>query len=359
MSNARRSTTSHPPARVLVVDDHPTVRLMLTLGLQQQGYSVAEASTGEEGLALLRAEPFDLVLLDIVMPEMDGHEVLSQMKADPGLQDIPVIVISAQDELDSVVRAIELGAEDHLPKAFEPVLLRARISASLEKKRLRDAQRAFVRELELERERSERLLLNILPQPVAQRLKQGHGVVADSFEDVSVMFADIVQFMPMSTRQSPVQMVRLLNDIFSTFDGLAERHGLEKIKTIGDAYMAVGGLPNPRPGHLEAIAAMALDMIAAMPRFRRADGSALQLRVGIHVGPVVAGVMGTKKFSYDLWGDTVNVASRMESHGLPSHVQVSQSVYERLQETFSFEARGLVPIKGMEPTQTYLLGGRR
>jgi len=165
--------------------------------------------------------------------------------------------------------------------------------------------------------------------------------------------------MPMSNRQSPVQMVRLLNDVFSTFDALAERHGLEKIKTIGDAYMAVGGLPHPRPGHTEAIADMALDMLATIPRFRRADGTALQLRVGLHVGPVVAGVMGTKKFSYDLWGDTVNVASRMESHGLPGHVQVSQAVYERLMGDFTFEARGLVPIKGMEPTPTYLLCGRR
>jgi adenylate cyclase len=359
MSALPPTAAPHAPARVLVVDDHPTVRLMLSLGLQQQGFYVAEATTGEQALARLRAEPFDLVLLDIVMPEMDGHEVLAQMKADPALRDIPVIVVSAQDELDSVVRAIELGAEDHLPKAFEPVLLKARINASLEKKRLRDAQRAFVRELELERERSERLLLNILPQPVAQRLKQGHGVVADSFDDVSVMFADLVSFMPLSTKQSPVQMVRLLNDIFSTFDALAERHGLEKIKTIGDAYMAVGGLPSPRAGHLEAIAAMALDMLAAIPRFRRADGSALQLRVGIHVGPVVAGVMGTKKFSYDLWGDTVNVASRMESHGLPGEVQVSQVVYERLKDAFTFEARGLLPIKGMEPTATYMLRGRR
>jgi class 3 adenylate cyclase len=351
--------TSSPPGRVLVVDDHPTVRLMLTLGLQQQGFSVTEASTGAEALGLLRREPFDVVLLDIVMPEMDGHEVLAQMKADAALRDVPVIVISAQDELESVVRAIELGAEDHLPKTFEPVLLRARINASLEKKRLRDAQRAFVRELELERERSERLLLNILPGPVAQRLKQGQSVVADSFDDVSVMFADIVSFMPLSTSQSPVQMVRLLNDVFSTFDALAEQHGLEKIKTIGDAYMAVGGLPSPRPGHLQAIAAMALDMVAAIPRFRRADGSSLQLRVGIHVGPVVAGVIGTKKFSYDLWGDTVNVASRMESHGLPGQVQVSQAVYERLKDTFAFESRGLVPIKGMEPTPTYLLRGHR
>src|SRR5512140_2084251 len=170
--------------------------MKLSLGLQQQGHTVAEAENGRHALEKLRTEPFDLVLLDILMPELDGYQVLEQMKRDPALRDVPVIVISAQDELESVVHGIELGAEDYLPKSFDPVLLRARISACLEKKHLRDKEQAYIREIQLEREKSERLLLNILPAPIAERLKQTQEIIADNFSDVSVMFVDIVKFTP-------------------------------------------------------------------------------------------------------------------------------------------------------------------
>ena len=344
--------------RILVVDDHRTNRLKLALGLRHQGHTVAEAETGRVALEKLRAEPFDLVLLDIVMPEMDGYEVLAHMKGDAALRDIPVIVISAQDELESVVRCIELGAEDYLPKAFDPVLLGARINACLEKKRLRDQQRAFVAELQAEREKSERLLLNILPRSIAERLKQGEGVIADHFPAVSVLFADMVDFTPLAAMQPPEETVRLLNDVFSAFDELTDRHGLEKIKTIGDAYMVVGGLQTPREDHLEAIAAMALEMREAAARFMRLDGTPLRLRIGIHAGPVVAGVIGIRKFIYDLWGDTVNIASRMESQGLPGEIQVTAAVHARLRRHFQFVERGSVDIKGLGPITTFLLRGR-
>lgn len=343
---------------ILVVDDHPTNRLKLSLGLKQQGHTVAQAESGRQALEMLRVESFDLVLLDILMPEMDGYEVLREMKSDNDLRNVPVIIISAQDELESVVHGIELGAEDYLPKSFDPVLLKARIEACLEKKRLRDHEQAFFHEIQEERERAERLLLNVLPVPVAERLKQTQDIIADSIEDVSVMFIDIVDFLPLSTSMPPVEMVQMLNNVFSTFDALVDQYKLEKIKTSGDSYMVVGGLPLPRADHLESIACMALDVLACIPNFSRTDGKPFQVRIGIHSGPVVAGVIGIKKFAYDLWGDTVNIASRMESQGVPNAIQVTESVYERLQQCCKFEPRGEIWVKGKGNMMTYLLTAR-
>lgn len=344
---------------ILVVDDNRVNRLKLASALQQQGHSVALAEHGRQALQMLRAQSFDLVLLDIVMPEMNGYAVLEHMKRDSDLRDIPVIVISALDEMESVVRCIEMGAEDYLARPFDAVLLRARIGASLEKKRLRDQEQAFLRVLQLEKEKSERLLLNILPKPIADQLKQRQGTIADSFTDVSVLFADIVGFTALSRRMPPTDLVVLLNEIFSTFDALATCHGLEKIKTIGDAYMVVGGLPNPQPDHAGAIAAMALDMQQVITRVRVDGAPPLSIRIGIHSGPVVAGVIGTRKFSYDLWGDTVNIASRMESHGVPGRIQVTPEVRARLDGLYLFEERGPIAVKGQGEVMTYFLVGRR
>jgi adenylate cyclase len=301
------------------------------------------------------------LLLDIVMPELDGYQVLERMKGDSALRDIPVIVISALDEMESVVRCIKMGAEDYLPKPFDPVLLKARIEASLEKKRLRDQEQAFLEQLQTEREKSERLLLNILPKPIADRLKQGQSTIADSFTEVTVLFADVVDFTRLSAHLSPTELVVLLNEIFSTLDRLAEQHSLEKIKTIGDAYMVVGGLPTPRPDHAEAVAEMALDIHKEIAPFfkMKKDDKPLCVRIGIHTGPVVAGVIGTKKFSYDLWGDTVNIASRMESHGLGGRIQVTATTYERLRDKYLFEERGMIQVKGKGEMMTYFLLGRK
>jgi adenylate cyclase len=214
------------------------------------------------------------------------------------------------------------------------------------------------RELEREQEKSERLLLNILPEAVAQQLKQEHQTIAESFAEVTVLFADIVGFTRISASIPATELVKLLNQIFSTFDDLAERHGLEKIKTIGDAYMVVGGLPTERPDHAEAIAAMALDMQKAIAQFSTQQNQPFSIRIGINTGPVVAGVIGTKKFIYDLWGDTVNVASRMESQGLPDQIQVTHAAYDRLRHSFHLEKRGEIDIKGKGVMTTYLLQGR-
>ena len=213
-----------------------------------------------------------------------------------------------------------------------------------------------------ERERlaqeNERLLLNILPEPIARRLRDGEPLIADRFDDVTLMFADVVEFTRLSSAMSPSELVGVLNEIFTVFDGLVERHGLEKVKTIGDAYMVVGGMTERADDHTAGVAAMALDLADAVGRIEAAVRLGVRFRIGIHCGPVVAGVIGTKKFIYDIWGDTVNLASRMEAHGVPGRIQVSHAVVERLDGTFRFEPRGLVDIKGKGPTPTYFLVGR-
>jgi class 3 adenylate cyclase len=205
--------------------------------------------------------------------------------------------------------------------------------------------------------KSERLLLNILPGVIAERLKESAQPIADRLESVTVLFADICGFTPLSESLSPEGLVHLLNQIFSEFDALAERHGLEKIKTIGDAYMAAAGLPSPRPDHAAAVARMALDMVAVMEGFQAPNGRKVQMRIGIHSGPVVAGVIGSKKFSYDLWGDTVNTASRMESHGVVGGVTLSESTHELLRAQFRCTDRGMIYVKGKGEMRLFQLDG--
>lgn len=210
-----------------------------------------------------------------------------------------------------------------------------------------------------EQEKSENLLLNILPESIAQRLKNKDSVIADSFENISVLFADLVGFTSLSARLSPEEIVTLLNDIFSRFDDWVDSYGLEKIKTIGDSYMVVGGLPVPQMDHVPKMALLALNMQQEVSRLNSQLNHYLSLRIGIHIGPVVAGVIGTKKFSYDVWGDTVNTASRLESHGVDGQIQVSKDMYEVLKDDFSFEERGLVNLKGKGELPTYILVGEK
>ncbi len=208
-------------------------------------------------------------------------------------------------------------------------------------------------------EQSERLLFNVLPYQIAQRLRTQRKTIAESFDDVTVMFADLVGFTTTSTQMPPSQLVDLLNQIFSKFDLLAERYDLEKIKTIGDAYMVAAGLPVFRPDHAEAIANMALDMQLAIAQFKKPSGESFQLRIGINTGSVVAGVIGVRKFAYDLWGDTVNTASRMESTGKPGRIQITNHTYKRLRHIFTLKKRGTVFVKGKGEMVTYWLEGKR
>mgnify|MGYP001285270792 CR=1 FL=1 len=212
--------------------------------------------------------------------------------------------------------------------------------------------------LKQEQDRAEELLLNILPPSVAEQLKRSSAAIADRFEEATILFADLVGFTQLAASLEPTELVALLNGLFSQFDRRVEELGLEKIKTVGDAYLVVGGVPTPRADHAIAVAHLALEMLKIVDRFSQENGLNLRIRIGINTGAVVAGVIGLKKFIYDLWGDSVNVASRMESHGLPGEIQVSESTHKLLQEVYEFEDRGLIEVKGKGQMQAYLLKNR-
>ncbi len=349
---------------VLVVDDDEGNRDVLSRRLLRDGCEVMLAETGRQALRMLRRYGFDLVLLDIMMPEMDGMTVLSELKQDPALHDLPVIMISAVDEIESVVRSIELGADDYLPKPFNPVILRARVNALLERKRLLDNEKRrttelerAVAEIEQQRKKTEELLLNILPASVAHELRTQGSVQPMYFEDVTIAFADFAGFTS-STEQLPAdELVVILHTYFTAFDNIIRDHGLEKLKTIGDCYMFAGGLPLRSPSHpVDAILA-AFEMIHATQKLAKTGPVDWQLRIGVHTGPVIAGVVGVHKFAYDIWGDAVNLSSRMESGGAPGRINLSPNTYSRVKDFFACEKRGRLRIKDGREIEMYFVNG--
>lgn len=355
-----------PPHRVLLVDDQAMIgeavrRLLAT----DPGITLEFCRDGRA--ALEAAERFrpSVILQDLVMPGIDGLDLVRHYRARPATAHVPVIMLSAQEEPVVKAQLLGAGANDYLIKLPDSVELVARVRVHSEAyHRLLERDAAFAAlerslgELKLEREKSERLLLSILPQKIAERLKNGEAKIAETFGETTVMFADLAGFTEFSQHVDARHLVEVLDDIFSTFDGVAEAWGVEKIKTIGDAYMAVAGLPVPRADHAAAVASLALGMQDAFRSLMERRGLALQLRIGIHSGPVVAGVIGTHKFAYDLWGDTVNLASRMESHGESGRIHVSAATRALLGERFLFEERGEVVIKGKGPMRTFFLLGR-
>jgi class 3 adenylate cyclase len=276
-----------------------------------------------------------------MMPEMDGFETCRRIKASTAWREIPIIFLTAKADTADIVRGFELGAVDYVAKPFNAHELLARVNTHLT--------------LNYLHRENERLLLNVLPASIANKLKQQVGIIAERFDDASVLFADIVGFTPLSARLSPTELIESLNRVFSGFDELADHHKLEKIKTIGDGYMVAGGLIEQNADHLAAMATMALAMHENARKLNSEFGG-LSLRIGLQVGSVIAGVIGTRKFIYDVWGDTVNTASRLESHGAPGRTHVSEMVFERLQGRFAFETRGTIELKGRGPMNTYFLG---
>jgi class 3 adenylate cyclase/CheY-like chemotaxis protein len=353
------SAAPHETGRILVVDDNASNCDLLFRRLSHDGHQVARADSGRRALEIVEVEDFDLILLDLLMPDLNGFQVLQRLKADERLHDIPVIMISGLQDVDSVIRCIETGAEDYLPKPFNPVLLRARINACLERKRWRDRERRYVERIELERQRHETLLRNILPGQIVTRLNNGEVVIADRVEEATILFADLVGFTAVASRVTPAVLVDNLNRIFSAFDDLCRRSGIEKIKTIGDAYMAAAGLPVPRPDHADAIADFALAMLDTLKAVNATIDVPFQIRIGIHTGPVVAGVIGSHRFLYDIWGDAVNLASRLESHSLPGRIHVSPQTSELLASRYELEHRGLINLRGIGKVSTRFLTGRK
>ncbi len=345
--------------RLLVVDDDANSRELLARRLTRHGHTVITASSGEEALDRLEKETVDLLLLDVMMPGLNGDKVLERVKKNPVMKDLPVIMISASDKLDAVIRCISLGAEDYLPKPCDPVLLQVRIQTVLDKKRLRDKEQVMLHELKTAQEKTDALLLNILPAPIADRLKNHESPIVDTPSEVTVLFADVAGFSSMFQELSALEIVSMLDRVFSDFDQLAQEQDLEKIKTIGDAYMAVGGIPHHREDHAEAVADFALNLVTHFNEIMEKEDRPLQLRIGIDTGPVIAGVIGQNKFSYDLWGDTVNTASRMESLGEPGRIQVSERTYERLKDDYECEERGDIKVKGKGKMNTWWLLARK
>ena len=355
--SATAAAAAHP-SRILVVDDNAANRDVLERRLLREGHRVTTAGNGVTALELALAHEFDLILLDLIMPEMSGFEVLRRLKTAEHTDHIPVIVISALDELDSVVRCIEAGAEDYLTKPFNPTLLRARIGASLEKKWLRDREKKFIADLEREKERSETLLLNILPQSIVNRMRNGETTIADRIAEATILFCDVVGFTTLSQELTPDRTIDFLSKIFSAFDRLSAKYSVEKIKTIGDAYMVAAGIPEAQPDHADRVTALAPKMLDAVATIAKDTDLPLQARIGIHTGPIIAGVIGTHKFVYDVWGDTVNTASRMESHSLPGRIQLSAATRAALGNGFELERRGVIEVKGKGMMETYFLKGR-
>ncbi|MCH7622438.1 MAG: response regulator [Chloroflexi bacterium] len=327
---------------LLVVDDNEMNRDMLSRRLERQGHTVAVAEGGRQALEMVRSEPFDLVLLDIMMPDVDGYQVLRGLKSDSTLRHIPVIMLSALDEMDSVVRCIQMGAEDHLSKPFDPVLLHARIGACLEKKRLRDQERLHLQQIEHERKRADDLLHVILPGPVVDELKATSTVKPRRYENVAVLFCDIVGFTAYCDVRQPEEVITSLQDLVEVYEDLALRHGLEKIKTIGDSFMAAAGLLKPLENPVLNCVRCGLEMISAA----RVVPSGWQVRIGIDFGPVVAGVVGRRQYLFDLWGDTVNTAARIESHGSTGSVNLSRLAWEQVQEQYTARWLGMTEVKG-------------
>ena len=335
----------------MVVDDEEPNRILLRDPLELRGYQVTEAANGQQALAAVAKELPDTILLDIMMPGLDGFQVCRRLKGDPRSAHVPILMVTALADRQERLAGIEAGANDFLNKPVDIQDLILRVGNAVQGKALFD-------QLQTEREKSDRLLFNALPGPVAERMKNGETTLADHHPDASILVADLVGFTALAAHIAPEEIVLFLNEIFSGFDALTEQHGLEKIKTLGDTYIVAGGLPSPREDHLEAIASLALAMRVAIHQFNQQYGTSLQLRVGIGAGPVIAGVIGRKKFTYDVWGEAVNLACQLQIQARPGTIQVAEPVYQGLEEKFVFGKQESFQVKGYGNLEGYVLACR-
>lgn len=343
------------PGHLLVIDDHENNRLLLQDILTLAGHTVETAASGAAGLALLDQQPIDLVLLDLLMPKLNGLEVLMAIRARQELVDLPVVVLSGVDNSDMMGQCLAAGAHDFIRKPFDATILRARIMATLERKRLRDREQVYLGRLRTEKQRAEALLESILPKAVVARLGQGERRIADRIENTTVLFADIVGFTTIAAALPAALLVADLDRIVSRFDELAAELGVEKIKTVGDAYLAVAGVPEACPAHADAAAELALRMTEAVHALSPDLNAAYELRIGLHSGPVLAGVIGRRKFSYDVWGDTVNIASRLQTQSAAGHITLSDATRTLLNGPYRTEPLGAVDLRGRGRFATHRL----
>ena len=329
--------------KILTVDDEDFNLKLLGRHLNKEGFTEVEtASNGAQALEQLHRGDFDLILMDIEMPEMDGIATLEAIKSDMKLRDIPVIMISGVEAMDSIVRCIELGAEDYLSKPFNPVMLRARVNASLEKKRLRNMEGKHLSQIKLEKKRSDQLLNVILPAAAASELKATGKVVPRSYDNAAILFCDIVSFTNYCSNHTAEEVVGGLQDLFTKFEEIARKHQMEKIKTIGDEFMASAGLTVHNFQPLLSVIKCGLDMVEATKGLE----TGWEVRVGVHAGPVVAGIVGDEKYQFDVWGDTVNMAARMAGLGAPGAVLMSIDSWLQVQDECEGRSLGQIEVKG-------------
>ena len=359
-----RDATEILKAKVLIVDDLPANVLLLERMLASAGYEGVTSTLDSRAVCALHEQHrYDLIVLDLQMPGMDGFEVmegLRQLEADAYL---PVLVVTAQP--DHKLRALKAGARDFVSKPFDVAEVLTRVHNLLEVRLLHvEIQRKNVElkrlfdQVVAERKVSERLALQVPPDSIAARLQARPDVTADPHADVTVVIADIVGFTDLTPAVSPERLALVLEEIFADFDRLAKQRGLKRIKTLGNSYMAAAGVPIPSRDHAVRGAHLALDMVAAVERFNERAGYSLQVRIGIATGAVVAGVIGKRMYVYDVWGDAVNIASRMESHGVAGRVQVSERTRRLLGEAFALEQRGAIDVEGRGEMQTWFVTGR-
>ena len=326
--------------------------MLLRDPLEARGYEIAEAENGEQALEQAAERPPEVILLDVMLPRMDGFEVCRRLRRDPRTAPIPVLMITALSERRERMAGIAAGANDFLNKPVDLDDLTLRVRNAVYTSQL-------FNQLQAERQRSEGLLLNLLPNAIAQRMKAGEVNIADYHSDATVLVAELVDFSALSVHIGAPQMVCWLNEIFSAFDSLVQQHGLETIKTLGDAYLAAGGISLPRPDHAEAMAELAFDLRAEIGRLNREYSTSLRLRLGISTGPLVAGVIGREKLAYDLWGDTVNLARHFAAVGEVGSITVSQATYERLQHRYRSQRRQTTHLRGRDAVTAYELEARQ
>lgn len=345
--------------RILIAEDDKDSQKLLERILQRENHEVVIADDGRMAWDIIQHEDIRMVITDWLMPQMEGVELCEKIRQEATSGYVYIILVTSKEGKADLVRAMDAGVDDYVTKPFDKGELLARVRSGQRIINLEQAISEKNRELNVEKETSDRLLLSIFPEIIADRLKQDSGIIADSFAETSILFADINDFSSLLAQKTPIQVVELLGQVFASFDRLAAQNGLEKIKSVGDSYMVASGVPVPRPDHAQAIAELAFAMQEEIVRFDAGIGAPLQLRIGINSGPVIAGVIGTAKLAYDIWGETVGTAAQMEAYGLPGSIQVTAATYALLKESYMFEERGEFFVKGEGSIRTYLLIGRK